>query len=182
MRRVNRMLVIGIALVCAGVFLLLCLVFIGANFLSVYFAIPDGLQVSRSVSPLGQKTKNPLSPFKTINDTAVVQKLYKAILALPPYPLMGVTGSCVRDPQLVLYDLTFFKNGKLIRHGTIDILAGCGAGETVHLDGTYEREFYDQNQISFVQLLESSFGVTADQIFHTNDPYFRPLLFHRSIP
>jgi hypothetical protein len=131
--------------------------------------MPNELKVSRSVTPLGQKTKNPMLPFKTINDPAVVQKLYNAILALPPYPTSNPirppqANGCVKNPILALYELSFFKNDRLIRRGTMTILS-CGGGMSISLEGTHEREFSDENSYKpFMSLLESSFGVTASQL------------------
>ncbi len=135
----------------------------------VYSEMPNELKVSRSATPLDRKTKNPMLPYKTINDPAVVQKLYNAILALPPYPTSNPTrpplaNHCVKDPILALYELNFFKNERLIRHGTMTIL-GCGGGLSISLEETDEREFSDENSYKpFMSLLENSFGVTASQL------------------
>src|SRR6266516_304103 len=118
---------------------------------SVISEMPDELKVSRAISQNPFQEHNyPLSSFKTINNQAIVQKLYRAILALPPYPT-GVAGEghCVAHPFLVRYDLSFFKNGKLVQHGTINLLVGCGAAETVSLDGTYRREFYSLDKDTY---------------------------------
>jgi hypothetical protein len=130
--------------------------------------MPDELKVSRSVTSLVQKTNNPMVPFKTISDPTIVQKLYSTILALPPFPTPyepNLSASCAFNAQRILYDLNFFKNNKLLRHGILSYTA-CGGGLYVILDGTYKREFTSDRNLfaSFRTLLENSFGVTARQL------------------
>src|SRR6266568_2958812 len=87
--------------------------------------IPDKLNVSRSITQdPSPGHDNTLSHFRTNSDPGTVKKLYIALLALPPIPSRFL-GSCVAHPYLVQYDLTFFKNGNLIKHGTINMFVGC---------------------------------------------------------
>ena len=101
-------------------------------------------------------------PFKTVSDSALVQKIYHTILAFPPNPTTPQRGSCTMNAQRVLYDLSFLKNTKLIQHGILSMTA-CGGAFYVSLDGTYKREFYsDRNfYVPFRNLLENAFGVTT---------------------
>lgn len=109
----------------------------------------------------------PLYFEKTITDPIAVQKLYSAMLALPPYPTPikgSIPPSCGQGYNMD-YQLNFFKDTKLIRQGTMTIHT-CGGGMMVSLDGTYKREFYDQNNWKpFRTLLLNSLGVTASQFY-----------------
>src|SRR5260370_21596249 len=84
-----------------------------------YSELPDKLQVSSSVSAPLQRHINPQPWSTSIDDSVVVQRLYNAILALPSYPTpnpaLHLVGHCVNNPILTLYELNFFKNGKLFR-------------------------------------------------------------------
>jgi hypothetical protein len=64
---------------------------------------PTVLHITRTNPP----TDN-LGPFdKTVTDVQVVQKLYRAALALPPYPTQAsVSQACLTDPE-VIYHLIF---------------------------------------------------------------------------
>jgi hypothetical protein len=137
--------------------------------------LPDELIVSRAVSTNPFQDHNyPLTHLKTINDPIIVQKLYIAILALPPVPTFpGDEGHCGAHPYLVRYNLTFYKNGGQFKHGVINILVGCGAGESVNLDGTFGRQFYTLNTDefqTFAALLEKTFGLTGSQLYQMPDP------------
>ncbi len=121
-------------------------------------------------SGIGTEHGKPVPPIyfdTTITDPIVVQKLYNAMLALPPFPtsINGLPQSCGQGYSMRYYFGFYNKNGKLIQEGTMTINS-CGGGETVSLDGSYEREFYDvSNWKPFRTLLLSSLGVSANQLY-----------------
>jgi len=116
----------------------------------------DALQVNHSIAQMGSPAS--LTPYKTITNAATVQKLYDAILALPPIPTGIRRWGGVEHPSVAHYDLKFIYKGNLVQHGVI-IIESYGIPTTVNLDGSYTREFYDQK--SFTTLVENTFGLTS---------------------
>jgi hypothetical protein len=94
---------------------------------------------------------------KTINDPAVVQKMYNAVLALPQEH--SNVKLCTFNPSSVTNELRFFAGNKLVLHATV-VVGGCGSW--ISIEGVNLHRSADS---AFLSLLTNSLGVTRRELY-----------------